>query len=180
LETVHDVFGGCSHLPTPLPCHGLLRVPYARRATAAARARIARLQEEDANTGPFSPQKLPSTCRAAPSPLPTPFPTPQLPRPTSWPTHAPVPKKLWMSVPAPTQLPSPLPRRRPTCTPPCCPRSSPHPCPLRDPTLSPSSVKSLGGSAACSRYCCSQPLAFALPRLVLQAVQGCRLAWLTK
>jgi len=63
--------------------------------------------------------ELPSTCRAAPSPLVTPFPAPQPPRPTPWPTHAPVPNMQRMPEPAPTPVPSPLPRRRPPCAPPC-------------------------------------------------------------
>ena len=71
-----------SHLPTPLPMpwpfSSALRRHHGGRAGPHRPTARRRCQHEA-----LLPPKLPSTCRAAPSPLPTPFPTPQLPRLTS-------------------------------------------------------------------------------------------------
>jgi len=64
--------------------------------------------------------------------------------------------------PRPSALPMPIPN----------PRTTPRPFPLHGPTLSPSSVMSLGGPAACPPSCYLQPLAFSLPLLVLQVAWG--------
>jgi len=118
-----------SHFPTslPMPWPSLSAL---RRATAEGRARIARLQEKDAKTRPFSTK----SCRARAEQPPVRC-RRRFRRRSSLALrrdrHVRLSQNMQrMPLPAPTQVPSPLPRRRPPCTPPCCPRSSPRPCPL--------------------------------------------------